>query len=115
MCKRRRVVVLWAIVLSAGTGQLNASEAIAPAIECEARPGYHLCQARPGDGQEALQHEWSVTGDLALNLASGPMASIRCEDGQSGSLRLQTRGPSWQSSVCVAIECGTEETSDCKG
>ncbi|WP_376692488.1 hypothetical protein [Wenzhouxiangella sp. EGI_FJ10409] len=116
MCKRRHIAVVWTMALSAAwAAHLNASDAIAPAIECEARPGYHLCQARSEAEEDELQHEWSVSGDLALNLASGPMASVRCEEGQSGLLRLRTRGPSWQARVCVAIECGEEEILDCPG
>lgn len=113
MRTNRQLAAISAFILAAASPHLAAEENTAATIECEARPGYYLCEARSeGHG---LEHEWSVTGDLALNLASGPMASIRCQDGQSGTLWLQTRGPESQASVCVEIECGAESTPVCKG
>lgn len=113
MRTNRQLAAISAFFLAVASPHLAAEENTAPSIECKPRPGYHLCEAQfQGEG---LEHEWSVTGDLALNLASGPLASIRCQDGQSGALWLQTRGPQGQARVCVKIECGAESTPTCKG
>ncbi|WP_147307694.1 hypothetical protein [Wenzhouxiangella sediminis] len=113
MRTNRQLAAIPAILLAAATTNLAATETTQPTIECEARPGYHLCEARSQG--EAVEHEWSVTGDLALNLASGPMASIRCKEGQTGALWLQTKTPEGQASACVQINCGTDPTPTCKG
>jgi hypothetical protein len=113
MRTNRHLALISAVILAATSSRSAATEDTTPTIECQARPGYHLCQAR--SEADGLEHEWSVTGDLAINVASGPMASIRCQDGESGALWLQTRSPEGQASVCVEIECGAETTPTCKG
>lgn len=109
----RHLAAIPAFILTVASPHSTAEENTATSIECEARPGYYLCEAR--SQTKGLEHDWHVTGDLAINLASGPMASVRCQDGQSGALWLQTRGPKGQASVCVEIECGAESTPTCKG
>lgn len=108
----RHLAVISTLILAATSLKVAATEDTTPTIECEARPGYHLCEAR--SESDGLEHEWSVTGDLALNLASGPMASVRCQDGKSGDLWLQTRGPNGETSVCVEIKCGADATPACE-
>lgn len=80
-------------------------------VDCDPYPGYHLCQSRV-TGEE-FDHEWSITGDLAINLASGPMASIRCESGQSGEVRVRIIGRERRSTACVRITCGSDTVSGC--
>jgi len=111
MRTNRHLAAVSAFVLTATSLPLTAEQATAPTIECDTRPGYYLCEAR--SASDGLEHEWSVSGDLSINLASGPMASVRCREGQSGALRLQTRGPEGPASACVEIECGAESTPAC--
>jgi hypothetical protein len=77
-----------------------------PEIACETQPGYILCEAR--SAELGLDYSWSTTGNLAINVASGPLVSIRCEEGDTGQLLLNQDAHDSVARSCVQIACGTD-------
>jgi|GEM_PF-4433441 len=104
MCKTRLACVVMGLVAS---GVVTA-ESIDAEIECESMDEYYLCEARTTDG--ASDFAWSVTGDLTINLASGPLVSVGCDAGQTGALKLELTGPEGRGEACVSIRCGSTGT-----
>jgi hypothetical protein len=101
-CRLALVVFVPAMaVLFAGSVRGEALEAD---IECQPNDQYYLCEARPTG--EVTRFDWSVTGDLDINLASGPLVSVGCRAGESGALRLEMAGPEGAvGEASLVLEC----------
>jgi hypothetical protein len=82
-----------------------ANQSDKPPITCQSNPGYVICEASSEPPREA--YDWTTTGDLAINVASGPLISIRCEEGDAGQLRLDQERSSKSEALCLQIECGS--------
>ncbi len=99
-----RFILAISMALAAGllSGQALA-EARAAEIECEANEEYYLCEAKAAG--PISNFSWSVSGELRINLASGPLVSVGCPPGESGTLHLEMDGPDGKREASLHLDC----------
>lgn len=103
MCDTRFILTVSVALLSGLlTGQTMA-DVLKAEIECEANGEYYLCEAHATG--PVKHYSWSVSGELRINLASGPLVSVGCPAGESGALRLEMEGSDGVGEASLELDC----------